>query len=60
MSRVTEQQPDTPERNGPLKVESPIIISPFYEPKVHWEIAKAKEPVKAGARRVTTSACPSR
>lgn len=36
---------------GPLEVESPIINSPFYEPRYHWQIKKAEQPVKAEGRR---------
>jgi type III restriction enzyme len=36
---------------GPLEVESPIINSAFEEPRVHWEIRKNREPVKAAGRR---------
>lgn len=34
-----------------FEVESPIINSPFCEPQVHWQIEKAKQPVKAAGRR---------
>lgn len=33
------------------EVESPIINSPFEEPKCHWKIEKAKPPYKAEGRR---------
>jgi type III restriction enzyme len=35
----------------PAEVESPIINSPFVEPKFHWRIERAKAPVKAEGRR---------
>lgn len=37
--------------DGSFEVESPIINSPFYEPKFHWQIKKAEQPVKAEGRR---------
>lgn len=33
------------------EVETPIINSPFAEPRCHWQIEKAKQPVKAAGRR---------
>ena len=33
------------------EVESPIINSPFIEPLVHWQIERAKAPVKVEGRR---------
>ena len=44
-----EQQQDSP--LGVAEVESPIINSPFAEPKYHWKIEKAKSPSKAEGRR---------
>ncbi len=35
----------------PNEVENPIINSPFAEPRYHWQIEKAKQPIKAGGRR---------
>jgi type III restriction enzyme len=35
----------------PAEVDSPIINSPFVEPQCHWQIERAKPPVKAGGRR---------
>lgn len=35
----------------PVEVESPIINSPFFEPQLHWQIERAKQPVKAPGRR---------
>ena len=46
---MSEQQNPTP--SGPLEVESPIINSPFYEPRFHWQIRKGEPPVKAEGRR---------
>jgi len=34
-----------------VEVESPIINSPFEEPKFHWHIERSKHPVKAKGRR---------
>jgi len=48
MNSMTERQDAAA---GPLEVESPIINSPFCEPQEHWEIEKAKAPVKAAGRR---------
>jgi type III restriction enzyme len=45
---MTEREATTP---APIEVESPIINSPFYEPRLHWQIEKAKAPVKANGRR---------
>lgn len=33
--------------NQNFEVQSPIINSPFREPQRHWQIEKAKPPVKA-------------
>ncbi len=41
--------PDRPAT--PNEVETPIINSPFAEPRYHWRIAKAEVPVKAAGRR---------
>lgn len=46
---MSEQENPTP--SGPLEVESPIINSPFYEPRFHWQIRKGEPPVKAQGRR---------
>jgi type III restriction enzyme len=35
----------------PAEVDSPIINSPFVEPKFHWQIERAKSPIKAPGRR---------
>ena len=35
----------------PAEVDSPIINSPFVEPQCHWQIERAKPPVKAAGRR---------
>ncbi|MEZ5936092.1 MAG: DEAD/DEAH box helicase family protein [Alphaproteobacteria bacterium] len=46
--------PEAARRDAPLtiaEVESPIINSPFEEPKCHWKIEKAKPPSKADGRR---------
>lgn len=51
MSSATEQPSAAKQARGPLEVESPIINSPFYAPKRHWRIEKAKAPVKAEGRR---------
>ena len=37
--------------SAPNEVENPIINSPFAEPRQHWQIEKAKVPVKAAGRR---------
>jgi type III restriction enzyme len=34
-----------------FEVESPILNSPFVEPRWHWVIEKAKPPTKADGRR---------
>ena len=36
---------------APNEVENPIINSPFREPAFHWQIEKAKQPIKAEGRR---------
>jgi type III restriction enzyme len=36
---------------GPLEVESPIINSPFYEPRIHWQIRIGEPSIKAEGRR---------
>ena len=36
---------------GPLEVESPIINSPFYAPKLYWQIEKGERPKKVPGRR---------
>jgi len=46
--------PEAAQQDAPLtvaEVESPIINSPFEEPKCHWKIEKAKPPYKADGRR---------
>ena len=46
--------PEAAQQDAPLtvaEVESPIINSPFAEPKCHWKIEKAKPPYKAEGRR---------
>lgn len=46
--------PEAAQQDAPLtvaEVESPIINSPFEEPKCHWKIEKAKPPYKAEGRR---------
>ena len=46
--------PEAAQQGAPLsaaEVESPIINSPFLEPRVHWKIKKAKPPYKAEGRR---------
>jgi type III restriction enzyme len=35
----------------PAEVDSPTINSPFVEPQFHWQIERAKPPVKARGRR---------
>jgi len=35
----------------PAEVDSPIINSPFAEPKLHWQIERGKQPIKAEGRR---------
>lgn len=35
----------------PAEVDSPIINSPFVEPKLHWQIERGKQPIKAEGRR---------
>jgi type III restriction enzyme len=35
----------------PAEVESPIINSPFFEPKFHWQIERGKPPAKGSGRR---------
>jgi type III restriction enzyme len=34
-----------------FEVDSPIINSPFHEPKCHWHIERGEPPVKANGRR---------
>ncbi|WP_020507778.1 BPTD_3080 family restriction endonuclease [Lamprocystis purpurea] len=36
---------------APNEVETPIINSPFAEPRYHWQIERGKPPVKAEGRR---------
>ena len=36
---------------SPNEVETPIINSPFAEPRYHWQIERGKPPVKAEGRR---------
>lgn len=46
--------PEAAQQEAPLtvaEVESPIINSPFAEPKCHWKIEKAKPPSRAEGRR---------
>jgi type III restriction enzyme len=40
-----------PEPGTSFEVDSPIINSPFYAPRVHWQIKKGELPVKAEGRR---------
>ena len=35
----------------PAEVDSPIINSPFVEPRLHWQIERGKPPIKAAGRR---------
>nr|WP_298410482.1 DEAD/DEAH box helicase family protein [uncultured Halomonas sp.] len=46
---MSDQKKSAP--SGPLEVASPIINSPFYEPKYHWQIRKGEPPLKAEGRR---------
>jgi len=46
--------PEAAQQDAPFtvaEVESPIINSPFAEPKCHWKIEKAKPAYKAEGRR---------
>jgi len=40
---------DTKRPTGPVKVESPIINSPFYEPRYHWQIQRGQSVAHAGS-----------
>jgi len=42
---------ESPAPAGPLEVDSPILNSPFYEPRLHWQIRRGEPPVKAEGRR---------
>lgn len=46
MATAQQQQP-----LAVAEVESPIINSPFVEPKCHWQIERGKPPVKVDGRR---------
>lgn len=48
---MAAENQDERAQDGLLEVESPIINSPFYEPKCHWQIKKATKPVTAEGRR---------
>ena len=43
--------PAQPEPGTTFEVDSPIINSPFYVPRFHWQIKKGELPVKAEGRR---------
>ncbi|MDN5870863.1 MAG: DEAD/DEAH box helicase family protein [Nitrococcus sp.] len=48
---MPEAEQETQRPSGPLEVESPIINSPFYTPRLHWRIRKGEPPYKSEGRR---------
>jgi len=48
---MREAHKDIERPAGPLEVKSPIINSPFYAPRCHWQIRKGEPPIKAQGRR---------
>jgi hypothetical protein len=48
---VSDEDSRAESPSGPLEVSSPIINSPFYEPRLRWQARKGEPPMKAQGRR---------